>query len=317
MKKNSLIWIAKHIRKRIPAIAVMTAAQMGNALLGVYFALGTRNVIDTAVAGDRAAFGAACLTQAGIILGILLCMTVFRHLKDRLTAELDRDWKRKILHGLLHGEYAGVSRYHSAELLNRLNNDVSRVNEGVLHIVPGAASMVTRLGAAIAVLGVLDGRFTVLILAMGLLAIAGTGLMRRRLKELNKQVSEHDGKVSGFLQELMEKLLMVQAMDVSAEAEHRADGLLNARYEIQRKRKNISLVTHTGVGLMAYGAGFLALVWCAGKLLQGRMSFGSLTAVIQLVNQLQNPFVNLSGVLPRYTAMVASAERLMELEAIK
>ena len=68
---------------------------------------------------------------------------------------------------------------------------------------------------------------------------------------------------------------------------------------------------------MSYGAGFLALCWCAWKMLLGQMSFGSLTAVIQLVNQLQTPFVNLSGILPQYTAMVASAERLMELEAIE
>ena len=47
------------------------------------------------------------------------------------------------------------------------------------------------------------------------------------------------------------------------------------------------------------------------------MTFGSLTAVTQLVNQLQAPFVNLSGMLPKYVAMIASAERLMELEAIQ
>ena len=317
MKKNPLLWTWMRIRRRIPAIILMTVAQVGNALLGVFFALGTRNVIDAAVEGNPDAFRQACLAQAGIILGILLCLTLFRHLKDRLSADLERDWKRKILHGLLHGEYAAVSGYHSAELLNRMNNDVAKVNEGVLTIVPNAAAMVTRLCGAVAVLGALDGRFTLLILILGVLAIAATGIMRRKLKDLNKQVSEQDGRVSGFLQETMEKLLMVQAMDVSEEVEHRAETLLETRYGIQRKRKNVSLLTHTGISLMAYGASFLALVWCARRLLAGQMTFGSLTAVIQLVNQLQSPFVNLSGILPKYTAMVASAERLMELEAIQ
>ena len=68
---------------------------------------------------------------------------------------------------------------------------------------------------------------------------------------------------------------------------------------------------------MYYGAGFLALCWCAWQLLNGRMSFGSLTAVTQLVNQLQAPFVNLSGVMPQYISMIASGERLMELESIQ
>lgn len=317
MKQSPFFWILKQIRKRIPAILLMTAAQMGNALFAVLFALGSRGVIDSAVSGDPQAFFAACVRQAGIIAGILISLTMLRHLRDRLSADLEQDWKHRLLHGLLHGEYAAVSGYHSAELLNRLNNDVAKVNDGILSILPGAASMVTRLIAAVAVLGALDARFTVLVAALGIVVITATALMRRRLKELNKQVSQHDGKVSGLLQETIEKLLMVQAMDVSEEVEHRADSLMADRYAIQRKRKNVSLFTNTGVSLMSYGAGFLALCWCAWKMLLGQMSFGSLTAVIQLVNQLQTPFVNLSGILPQYTAMVASAERLMELEAIE
>ena len=315
--KNPLIWITKQIRRRIPAIFLLTAAQVGNALFSVLFALGSRGVIDSAVAGDRQAFSRACMYQLGIIAGIVICLAMVRHLRERLRADLERDWKRNLLHGLLHGDYASVSAYHSGELLNRLNNDVNKVNDGVLTIVPSAAAMVTRLAAAVVVLGVLDARFTGIILALGAVVVVATGIMRRRMKELNKRVSESDGKVSGFLQEVMEKLLMVQAMDVSTEVENRADGLLNERYGIQRRRKNVSLLTNTGISVLFYGAGFLALVWCSGKLLRGQMSFGSLTAVIQLVSQLQAPFVDLSGVMPQYVAMIASAERLMELETIQ
>ncbi|MBQ8833638.1 MAG: ABC transporter ATP-binding protein [Oscillospiraceae bacterium] len=317
MKKRPLIWIMKQIRRRVPAILVMTAAQVGHALFSVFFALGTRGVIDSAEAGDPQAFLQACGKQAGIIAGILICLTVLRHLRDRLRADLERDWKKRLLHGLLHGDYAAVSGYHSAELLNRLNNDVNKVNEGVLNILPSFAAMATRLVAAVLVLGVMDAKFTALIALLGGVVVFATALMRRKLKELNKQVSEHDGKVSGFLQETMEKLLMVQTMDVSDEVESRAEVLLSDRYAIQRKRKNVSLLTNTGVSLMSYGAGFLALGWCAWRMLNGQMTFGFLTAVTQLVNQLQTPFVNLSGVLPQYVAMLASAERLMELEAIQ
>lgn len=317
MQKSPLIWLIKQMRRRIPAILVMTAAQVGQALLSVGFALGSRGVIDSAVSTDKNAFFQACLYQMAIIAGILVCLTAQRHLRDRLTADLEWDWKRKLLHGLLHGDYAAVSSYHSAELLNRLNNDVSKVNDGVLTVVPSAAAMVTQVISAVAVLGALDGRFTLLILLAGVVVFTLTGLMRRLLKQLNKQVSERDGIVSGFLQETMEKLLMVQTMDVAGEVENRADVLLKDRYAIQRKRKNVSLLANTGISIMYYGAGFVALIWCAWRLLHGQMSYGSLTAVIQLVNQLQTPFVNLSGVMPKYVAMVASAERLMELQDIQ
>lgn len=317
MKHTPILWVLQRIRRRIPAILFLTIAHTGAALLAVMFALGSRGVIDSAVAGESAAFGRACLWQGGIIVGLLLCQFLVRHLQDRLSADLERDWKKRLLHGLLRGDYAEVSSYHSGELINRLNNDVQRVNDGVLSIVPGAASLLTRLVAAVIVLGALDLTFTLLIAAAGIVAILGTGLIRRHLKELNKQVSQQDGKVSGFIQEILEKLLMVQAMDVAGEVERRSDELMQSRYVLQRKRRNASLAANTGVSIMTLGAGFAALVWCGAKLLRGQMSFGSLTAVIQLVNQLQTPFVNLSALMPRYIAMMASAERLMELENIE
>lgn len=316
MKKQPVFWILRQMRRRISAILLLVAARAGHALFSVYFALGTRAVIDGAVARDGQLFYQACLQQIAIIAAIILCQTVARHLRERLDADLERDWKKNLLHGLLHGEYAEISRYHSGELLNRLNNDVAKVNGGVLGILPDVAAMVTRLLAAVLVLGSLDIGFTAVIAALGILVIVITAVVRRKLKDLNKLVSQHDGKVSGFLQETMEKLLMVQAMDVSAEVERRSDVLLKDRYKIQRKRKNVGLLSNTCVSLMSYGSSFVALIWCAKRVLLGLMSFGSLTAVTSLVSQLQMPFANLTGIFPQYLAMIASAERLMELEHI-
>ena len=317
MKKQAYIfWLLRRVRTRMPALALLVAANVGNALLSVAFALGTRGVIDGAISGKTEVFWRACLLQGAIISGILLTLTLMRHLKERITADLDRDWKKNLLHGLLHGEYEAVSSYHSGELINRLNNDVRVVDEGMVNTLPNVASMCTKLIAAIAVLVALEPWFTVIILAAGIFVVLATGLMRQSLKGLHKRVSEEDGKVSGFLQETLEKLLMVQAMDVSGEMERRAGNLLDSRYQAQRKRKNVSLFANTSVSILSYAAGFGALVWCSFGLLNGSMSFGSLTAVTQLVGQLQGPFVNLSGVIPQYIGMIAAAERLMELDAL-
>jgi len=317
MKKSAAFWTISKIRHRIPMIAVLTGSHIIHALFSVLFALGTRGVIDSAVAGNSADFISACVRQLCIILVILSFLALQRHLRDKLHADLERDWKRTLLRGLLHGEYSAIQKYHSAELINRLNNDVTKVNDGILGILPGAASMITRLTASVVVLGILDLRFTVIIAVIGALLIAITGVVRTKLKNLNKRVSEHDGKVSGFIQETLEKLLMVQAMDVADEVERRSDTLLDDRYKIQRKRKNITLVVNTGISLSFYGIGFIALAWGAYRMLHGDLSFGSLTAMTQLVSQIQNPFVSLSGLLPLYTSMSASAERLMELDSIQ
>lgn len=317
MKRASpVLWIFRKVKNRIPVLILLTLSHIANALLIVAFSLGSSRVIDSAISGDKSAFIRACIIQASIILGVLLTLTFNRSMHDRLDAKLDIDWKQKLLHGMLHGDYAQVSAYHSGELLNRLNNDVRTVNSSILTTLPNLASMVTKLVGAIAVLVALEPLFSLLVLAAGVLVIIVTSIIRKYLKGMHKQVSEHDGKVSGFLQETLEKLIMVQALDVADEMEHRSNDLMQKRFIIQMKRKNISITANTCISIMAYGAAFGALVWCSGGLLKGTMTFGTLTAITQLVNQLQAPFVNLSGIIPQYVAMTAAAERLMELEAI-
>ena len=309
MNKNIIFWVLKKIKRRIPAIVIMTLAHIGNSLLGVYFALNTRNVIDSATSGNRDWFYKSIVQQFVIILGILICITVFRFLKERIIARLDRDWKNELLHNLLHGEYASVSSYHSGELINRMTNDVRVIDDGLVAIVPNLAAMVTKLVAVAVVLVGMEPILGVVIIIAGALVMLATSVMRKHLKALNKKVSESDGKVAGMIQETLEKLLVVQAMDVAPEMEK----LMKERFGIQMHRKNVSLFANSTVSVMMYGASFGVLIYSAFGLLNGTMTFGQLTALSQLVSQIQTPFVNMSGIYPQYIALLASAERLKEL----
>ena len=96
MKKNTVIWILKQVRGHIPAMFLLILTNAAHALFGVWFALGTRGVIDSAVAGQMSLFTQACMKQLGIIAGILLTMTLSRHLQDRLHADLERHWKKRL-----------------------------------------------------------------------------------------------------------------------------------------------------------------------------------------------------------------------------
>jgi len=315
-KKSTISYLFGRIGRRIPALILLCLAHTGSAILGVCFALDTKKVINTAVSGEKTAFIQACLLQAVLILGSLICITLQRWLRDRLQADLDRDWKRDLLHSLLHGDYAAVSDYHTGELLNRLNNDVRIVCDGILSTLPGLLSMVTRMGAVLIVLGTLDIRFTALLMTLAAIVVLTTGLARRKLKSLHKAVSAAEGKASGFMQETLEKLLPVQAMDIQNEVERRAGKLLAERYALQRKRRTVTLIANSGISILSQVSAYGALVWCAYHVLNGRLTFGDLTAITQLVSQLRGPMVNLSGIFPQYIAMTAAAERLMEIDRL-
>ena len=318
MKHNALTlrWAIKRIRCRITAVLFLTLISIVTAVLGVLFALGSKNVVDAAISGNKQALIDACILQGAVIAGMLVSTTLSRHLREQTHANLDKDWKVQLLHRILHSDYNAASAYHSGEFVNRLNNDVRILDDNIVNLLPSLCSMITKLIVAFSVLTSLTPLFAIILLGAGLLVVLVTAVLRRKLKSLHKKVSEADGKVSSILQETLEKLLIVQAMDISYEMERRVGIQLDNRFELHRKRKNVSLFANTCISIMFYGAGFAALVWCSAGILEGTITFGTLTAVIQLVNQLQNPIVGLSGLLPRYVAMTAAAERLQELDQL-
>ena len=187
-KPSVLSWVFRKVKKRLPALAGMTVIHLGQTLFSVAFAIGTRDVIDSAVAGDKDAFWHACLILAGIILGVVVCMSVYRYLRERLSADLDRDWKKHLLHGLLAGEYENVSAYHSGELINHMNNDVKMVNDGLVNMLPNAAAMVVRVVAVAAALIAFEPWFAVVMILVGAVMIVANGAVRRRTNELNKHM---------------------------------------------------------------------------------------------------------------------------------
>lgn len=317
MKKRSVLRWTLHLMKPwIPALILLVLCNVLSAVFTVWFSLGYREVIDSATGADWHLFKMACLKQGVLISAILLDSVLIHLLKERLHAVIDRDLKKKMLHGLLQGEYAKVSRYHTGDLLSMMNHDVQVLITSLLSLLPSVASMVTKLVTALSVLISLEPRLAYVVVIGGVVVVLVTGIIRRNLRALNKKASRAQGKVSGFIQETLEKLLMVQAMDISDEMEKRSDALLQERYELHRRKKNISVIASTCISILAYGSSFGALVFCSTAIFNGTMTYGTLLAISQLITQVRTPFTNMSGISPQYAAMCAAAERLMELDEI-
>ena len=315
-KKQVIPWLLKLLKPWIPALIFLVLCNVASALFSVWFALGSKAVVDAAQKRESQEFFQACFKQGALIVGILINYVLIHALKDWLTAVIDRDLKKKFLHGLLRGEFSQVSKYHTGDLLSHMNHDVQIIISSVLSILPSIAAMAAGLVSAISVLITIEPKLTYVIVAGGIFVVIVTGIIRRGLRDLNKRVSRAQGKVSGFIQETLEKLLMVQAMDISRIMEKRADRLLKERYDLHRKRKNIAIISHTCMNILAYGSSFGGLVFCATGILKGTMTYGTLIAVTQLISQVRGPFTNMSGIAPQYAALCASAERLMELDEV-
>lgn len=317
MKRNEARnWIWAHSKKELPLMVLLT---IGNALFSVCavsMALFAKYIIDAAQLGERTQL----LRNAAWLLGVILLQQLLRilnkSLEIRISGRLEMHYKRRLFDAILQKDYSAVGAFHSGELLTRLTSDVAIVSDGISALLPSLASMLTRLVCAFAVILSLDWRFAVLLACAGALLFLGTRVFRGKIKALHKTVQESDGRLRAFLQESLESLLAIQVFGVQEKVGEQADARQMENYTAKIRRNRWSIFANTGFSAVFAFGFLLALVWSGLRLCAGSITFGTLTALLQLVNQVQVPISGLSGVVPKYYAMLSSAERLMEIEAL-
>jgi ATP-binding cassette subfamily B protein len=297
-------------------MALLIIANTAFAVCGVVFALLSRGVIDGAAAGDKHSLIYFSLLLLGIILSQLFLRMLGRNIEEVIKARLEIGYRTKLFTQILHKDYAAITAYHSGELLNHLTSDVTIISEGVTTILPSLVSMLTRLICAFAVLIALDGRFALAFVIGGSLLFIIVGAFRGIMKRMHKKAQETDGKLRSFMQESIESLLVIKIFGAEGQIADQSSILQQDNYRAKMKRITGSIFANAGFNFV-FQIGYLyALVWGAYKIYLHAISFGTLTAVIQLVGQVQTPFLGLSGLLPRYYGALASAERIMELEKL-
>lgn len=317
MKQNKARkWIWQTAKPQLPFLVLLIFGNALSSVCAVSVALFSKWIVDAAQNGDldrllKTGFGLLAIVILQIALRIL-----DNSLSVRISGKLEMACKRRLFSAILQKEYSAVTVYHSGELMTRLTSDITVVTDNATVLLPTATAMVTRLVFAFAVIVSLDVRFALLLLAAGVLLFVFTRAFRSKIKKLHKAVQASDGRLRAFLQESIESLLAVQVFGVQEKVMREADVRQTDNFDAKIRRNRWSIAANAGfLAVFSFGTLF-TLLWCGWRLAAGAITFGTLTALLQLVNQVQTPLTNLSGLMPKYYSMLSSAERLLEIEAL-
>ena len=307
-------WILNRTGKQKWSCLALIVCNAVISSFGVIVALLSKTLVDSAVNGDKRLFVLCAVLFGALIVLMLVLKNVYLHLEFFIQTRVDMNLKQHILHQILNKEYQVVGSYHSGDILNRMTEDVNVICGGITMIAPAVTGAVVRLGAAFGVLVFLAPAFAVIFLVLGILVYIGSIFMKRLIKELHKEVQDTNGKVRSFLQEAVANVLPVKVFGMEQTMEEKCGSLLDRFYRVRMKRRTAGIIANSVLGFI-FDAGYLfAMVYSGIGLLRHTISFGTLTAMLQLVGQVQSPFSSLAAIMPRYFEMLGSAERIMELE---
>lgn len=261
------------------------------------------------------------LTLTGIIIGVLMLAEILSRAGSRwihavIGINVRNKMRLKIFARLLRGEWLHLQKHHTGDLINRLEGDVNNITALITETIPTTFVVLVQLAASFALLFTMSPMLALSVLIALPAAMIASRFYIKKMRALNREVRDSDSRIQSVLQESLQHKALIKTLEQNKSTEKQLSALQNKLLGQVRSRTKFSLGAYS-LTQLGFAAGYLiAFMWGASNLSMGLITFGTLSAYLQLVGLIQRPTMDLSQYIPSIVASLTAAERLYELEDI-
>lgn len=234
----------------------------------------------------------------------------------RMQAGAGNALRHRLFAHLLHSRWNELERFHTGDVVNRVERDVSAI-VGLLTVsVPSLLIVGVQLLAAFAFFCLLDPWLPWVVLGILPLFLPAAHSYLRRMKSYTHAIRQSDSRIQALIQESLQHRLVLKALEQG----RRHVGQLDERQQAWRgqvmQRTRFSLASRLWVSAAFSGGYLVAFCWGTVQLAEGVITFGTMAAFLQLVGKIQQPVLGLARLLPAFAEAFTAIDRLLELEQV-
>ena len=309
-------WIWQASKGARGMVAVNTLVGMVDVAVGLAFVWFSKETIDIATGDSEGS-----LVRSGIVMGVLMLAEIGVRALDSwilntLAVRNRNRLRHRLFARLMQSEWRGLEQHHSGDVLNRLINDISTVSSLITETASALLITMVQLVASFFFLFSMDRMLALIIVCIMPLFLVFSRFYVRRMRGMTKDVRESDSRIHAVMQESLQNKLVIKTLEQDSEVLGKLDGLQETLETQVVRRTRFSIGTRAVVSA-GFASGYLtAFLWGVFRIAAGRITFGVMTAFLQLVGRVQRPITDIARMIPGMVGALTSAERLMELEEL-
>ncbi len=309
-----LQYTSKGFRAHIAMIMLIGLAEVGFSLAFVWY---SKIIIDTAT-GDRAG---KLLYYAILLVDLVILQILFRLIDIRLRrmteVRMGNTIRYNVFSHLLYTRWQELTAMHSGDMITRIIKDTDDVINVMVTALPLAINAVTQFAGALIILYILDPMLALILgIGMPLLALLSK-LYYTHMRKYTLEVKESESMITSMVGESLLNQIVIRTFERQENELDRLDKLQSKLHQSVHKRTNVSIFANLMMGITFNGGYITAFLWSAYGLASKTVTFGMVTAYLQLVNRIQRPLFDLMRLLPSIVSAKTAIERLIFLTGFK
>ena len=313
-------WFLRTARPYSFPLALLILCGVIQAACTIFFVYVCKQLVDCAVA----AFSGAgpepiskwffCLLAVVLIRVVLNAFRAFIQTKTEI--RMKNALRRRLFTIMLRMQSDGALKHHSGDIINRIQEDVRVVTSATVGSLPNFIGTSLQFMAAVTFLIYMDLRLAMAVVVVVPIGLVAGRYISRRIRKLTLEIRKSDSLVQSHVQESIQHLTLLQSLEHVEASTGELEGLQGTLYNGEIRRTKFSVISRLFISLAFQTGYIIAFMWGVLGISHGTVTYGMMTAFLQLVGQIQRPLLEMSSLIPSIIHSTASVDRIMEIESL-
>ena len=309
--RRELRWVSRYTYRYRWAVAWYVLLGAVSTLAGLATGLISKRLIDVVTGYDTGAIvwiGVAYVAAQLFHIGL---NAVTSRISARVQIRVNQEIRADIFHKILDAEWAGVSRYHSGDLLARSGRDSDAVASSVLGWWPSLIIHLLQFVGAFVLILWYDPTLALMALAGAPITLLGSVFLLRRIRQHNKEMRRIGAEMTAFHSETFQHLQTIKSFGVTDTYFSKLDAVQRKQKDATLKHNLFSVLTSSFSALLGLVVGGVCFFWSVYRLWQKEITYGDMILFLQLAGMLSTAFGSLVGLVPAAINAATAAGRIM------
>jgi len=294
------------------ALSLYLVSQLAGIALSLMFIWYSKQAIDLAVGSSTEALYQQLIPAVLCLLGSFVLGIYGYRLNEKTRITMLVDLQKQILQGQMTSSWKNSSDWHTGDLLVRANTDSSEIVQVLGNVLISVVVTLVRIIGAVGLLWWMDPMLAIILLCVSPLVLFSK-IYLKKLKKLNQQLKKSESSLGETMQENLRMRLFIRAINLEDKRWQEIEKKQNNIYDMKMSVLNFTTFSRGFMGSIINIGYLITFVWGVLKLQSGEITFGTMSAFLQLVARIQGPILTMFGYIPVLVRFRTAVDRVMEL----
>ncbi len=306
-------WLLRYASRYRFQIAFYVIIGLVSTAMGLGSSVATKYLIDSVVTHN----GDTVFRDAAMAVGLGFAQIIISSAISRIATIVGTKISNEIRSGayehIVFSKWEDIRKYHSGDLLNRIEGDVASVSSSIITYIPGVFTKAAQFIGCLAVVLYYDPTMAIFAFISAPFLVLSSRITMKMIRKYNKESREMNGKILSFYSESIQNLQTIKAFDITKRYVEQMKTNLDLYRKIRLDHDKFSIIMSLCMSVIGLVVAYTCYGWGVYRLWNNEISYGTMTLFFQISGQLTGSFSSLVALLPGAITIATAAGRIMEI----